>query len=56
MYAYGVGVEQDYAKAAAWYERASEQGNADAQNNLGVMYAEGKGVKSWLSTETISSI
>ena len=27
-----------------WYRRAAEQGNAMAQNNLGVMYAEGKGV------------
>ena len=30
MYAYGVGVEQDYAKAAEWFKKATEQGNAGA--------------------------
>jgi len=30
--------------AAKWYRKAAEQGHADAQNNLGVMYATGKGV------------
>ena len=27
-----------------WYRRAAEQGNSGAQNNLGIMYNEGKGV------------
>ena len=27
-----------------WYRLAAEQENADAQNNLGVMYFKGKGV------------
>jgi len=29
---------QDDAKAIKWYLKAAEQGNADAQNNLGLMY------------------
>ena len=28
-----------------WYRRAAEQGNADAQVNLGLMYANGQGVR-----------
>ena len=28
-----------------WYRKAAEQGHADAQNNLGVMYDNGKGVR-----------
>jgi len=28
----------------AWYRKAAEQGDADAQNNLGVMYRNGQGV------------
>ena len=27
-----------------WYRLAAEQGDADAQSNLGVMYQQGKGV------------
>ncbi len=27
-----------------WYRKAAEQGNADAQTTLGVMYANGEGV------------
>ena len=30
--------------AVHWYRRGAEQGDADAQFNLGVMYAEGEGV------------
>ena len=30
--------------AAAWYRRAVEQGHAEAQYNLGVLYAKGQGV------------
>ena len=32
------GVEQDYVEAVKWYRLAAEQGNADAQYNLGVAY------------------
>ena len=35
---------QDYAAAVSWYRKAADQGNADAQYNLGVMYDQGQGV------------
>ena len=41
----GRGVRQDYAQAVQWYRRAAEQGHAQAQNNLGVMYEQGQGVR-----------
>jgi TPR repeat protein len=31
-------------QAARWYRVAAEQGDASAQNNLGVMYANGQGL------------
>ncbi|MDG2286187.1 MAG: tetratricopeptide repeat protein, partial [Alphaproteobacteria bacterium] len=34
----------DFTEAAKWYRKAAEQGNADAQFNLGVMYYNGDGV------------
>jgi len=37
-------VPQDDHEAVKWYRRAAEQGDADAQANLGVMYANGAGV------------
>jgi len=37
-------VPRNDAEAVRWYRLAAEQGYADAQNNLGVMYAEGQGV------------
>jgi TPR repeat protein len=36
-------VPQDYAEAARWYRRAAEQGDAQAQYNLGLAYARGEG-------------
>jgi len=42
-YANGQGVPQDDVEAVAWYRQAAEQGYADAQFNLGVMYADGEG-------------
>ena len=42
-YQYDEGL-QDYAEAARWYRRAAEQGLAQAQNQLGAMYALGQGV------------
>ena len=39
-----VGPEIDAAEAATWYRRAARQGHATAQNNLGGMYADGRGV------------
>ena len=44
MHAKGPDVPQNDAQAVAWYRTAAEQGNADTQNNLGVMYAHGHGV------------
>ena len=35
----------DYAKAASLYRKAAQQGLAEAQNNLGVMYKDGQGVE-----------
>ena len=34
----------DYKEAVKWYRLAAEQGDAFAQNNLGLMYDEGHGV------------
>ena len=44
MYRNGEGVPQDYAEAVKWYRLAAEQGDADAQYNLGLMYDNGNGV------------
>jgi len=44
MYEKGRGVPQDDKTAVKWYRRAAEQGDAEAQGNLGAMYAFGKGV------------
>ncbi len=44
MYDNGQGVLRDYAEAVKWYRKAAEQGNAKAQNNLGLMHEEGRGV------------
>ena len=38
------GKTQDYTEAVKWYRKAAEQGNADAQCNLGWMYSTGRGV------------
>lgn len=42
----GLAAEQrkDYAAAVRWYRKAADQGNAVAQNNLGVKYERGWGV------------
>ena len=44
-YYHGTGVKIDYRKAAEIFGRLAEQGDADAQNYLGVMYENGQGVK-----------
>ncbi|MFO0485271.1 MAG: tetratricopeptide repeat protein [Sphingobacteriia bacterium] len=33
---------QDYSQAAHWYQKAAEQGDSDAQYDLGLLYQEGK--------------
>lgn len=52
----GFGVRQDDKQALYWYRKAAEQGNSEAQYNLGVMYHYGQGVpqnqsvaKEWFS-------
>ena len=45
MYRFGKGVEEDYAEALKWYNKAAEQGHNQAQFYLGEMYANGVGVK-----------
>ena len=40
----GQGVPQDYAAAVKWNRLAAEQGDAEAQHNLGVSYHRGEGV------------
>jgi uncharacterized protein len=39
-----VGVQRDYAQAAAWYRKAADQGYGLAQQFLGKMYENGWGV------------
>ena len=38
------GTPQNYETAIKWYTQAAENGSVDAQNNLGLMYQEGRGV------------
>ena len=45
MYHGGKDIPQDYAKSLEWSQKAANQGNAQAQFNLGLMYNEGKGVR-----------
>jgi uncharacterized protein len=44
MYLHGDGVPQDYQEAGRWYRLLAEQGDAEAQYNLGLMYFKGLGV------------
>jgi hypothetical protein len=36
MYNFGEGVLKDYKQAVYWYQKAADQGYAEAQSNLGV--------------------
>ena len=45
MYINGQGVDQDYAKAFASFERAAQKKFADAQYNLGLLYQMGLGTR-----------
>ncbi len=40
----GIGVDQDFEKAAEWYRLAADQGHAMAWHNLGLLYGGGLGV------------
>ncbi len=44
MYNKGEGVEQDFKEAVKWYQKAADQGDAIAQNAIGVAYGMGEGV------------
>jgi clan AA aspartic protease (TIGR02281 family) len=41
---YGFNKPKDYAEAMRWFRKAAEQGDAQAQNEMGSMYMEGHGV------------
>ena len=43
MYLKGKGVAQDKSMAMNWYRKAAEQGHANVQYNIGVLYEQGKG-------------
>jgi TPR repeat protein/S1-C subfamily serine protease len=43
-YANGMGTPKNMRKAAMWYERAALLGDATSMTNLGILYANGKGV------------
>ncbi len=43
-YQYGMGAPKDDAQAAHWYGLAADQGEAEAQVRLGLLYFNGKGV------------
>ena len=45
MYAFGYGVDQDYLKAAEWYEKSVAEGNPFAAYALGSLYHRGQGVE-----------
>ena len=43
--AYVLARDERYDLAFPWYEKAANLGIADAQNNVGIFYAEGRGVE-----------
>ncbi|CAL8124907.1 unnamed protein product [Orchesella dallaii] len=47
MYDNGIHVEQDFAKAAEWYEKGAENGVGESANNLGNLYKDGKKGVEW---------
>ena len=44
MYEHGHGVPKNQIEAVKWYRQAAEQGDANAQHNLGNQYESGNGV------------
>lgn len=44
LFARGAGVEQDYVRAAQWFDRAADSGNGFGQMNLALLYSNGLGV------------
>lgn len=45
MYYHGLGIDQSYEHAFAWYKQAAEQGNADAQFSIGKMHEKSQGIE-----------
>ncbi|KAG0233564.1 hypothetical protein BGW42_007399 [Actinomortierella wolfii] len=45
MPSHGQGMPQNDVEAVTWFRLAAEQGDADGQVQLGVMYRDGKGVE-----------
>ncbi len=45
MFHDGDGVEQDFAKALEWYQKAASAGNRQAMFNLGLMYLNAEGTE-----------
>jgi len=43
MHANGRGIAQDFKEAIKWYKKSAEQGNVNAQYNLGNLYLRGQG-------------
>ncbi|PCI40850.1 MAG: hypothetical protein COB46_05980 [Rhodospirillaceae bacterium] len=61
MWHKGLGTPQNYQTAVKYYRKGATLGNVDAQNNLGLMYRDGAGVKTnqvkalaWFKTAQIS--
>ena len=48
MYRKGWGVPQDYAQAMFWYRRAADQGNAEAEVEIGAMHQNGSDPNLWV--------
>ena len=44
MFVQGRGVAQSDVEAARWFSKAADQGDAQAQYNLGVSFEQGRGV------------
>jgi TPR repeat protein len=44
IYEKGMGIAPDYAKAAAWYEKAAKQGDIQGLNHSAYLYEQGLGV------------
>ena len=41
----GIGIPRDYLRAAKWFRKSADQGDPEAQFDLGLMYEEGAGVE-----------
>ena len=41
---YPINCQQGFREACKWFKKAAEQGDVDAQNNLGEMYYFGYGI------------